>query len=351
MTVILTTTGISLKLNAERAVGAPASDDQILHYLNANPSQASAELNALLRFAASADQLVLLHTKTPDAERCARLLREYLITKGFQHTRLVQLDLQDQPEHLETRGLRSLVAVLIQEIEQAQRRREAVVINATAGLKAQVVYSTMLGMIYQVPVKYIYEGFQRLVTFNPIPLDWNTDVILSNLVFFDWLDAEPRRQEDVRSRLEALPDRERIEAMLADPEPDGTVLLSPMGEALFRHFRREVEKADLAPQPDASPRKPSEKIASTIKHKKHHFPRRLFEQCTRIAALDAVHEIISEFFEPPTIARVKRVEADGTIRLLLSDTEKAANIVVLTTARGQAQTLKIAGQIRMQLGI
>lgn len=36
----------------------------------------------------------------------------------------------------------------------------------------------MIGMIYQVPVKYIYEDFQTIVTFNPIAVDWDTSLFL-----------------------------------------------------------------------------------------------------------------------------------------------------------------------------
>jgi putative CRISPR-associated protein (TIGR02619 family) len=352
VTTILTTTGISLALNTARSVGvAKPSDDQIRQYLRADPNRASAEINALLRFAQADDRLVLLHTDTVEAERCAGLLQEFLVDRGFKNVRLIKLELQDEEQHLETRGLRNLVGALISEIERAQRAGDEVVINATAGLKAQVVYSTMLGMLYHVPVKYIYETFQRLVTFNPIPLNWDTNIILNSIAFFEWIDDQPRSYQEVQTRLKGLADRDAVETMLTPPDPGGDVYLSPMGEALYRRYRRETEEAEHAAWPPASDRSPKDKIADSIKKQKHHYPRRLLETCERIAELDAVHMIIGGFFESTSLSRVKGLDDEGVIRLLLADQDRAANLTVMTTARGRPQTLKVANQLRALLEI
>jgi len=352
MTTIITTTGISLALNTARWANiAQASDDQMKQYLRAAPSRASAEINALLRFAQTDDRIVFLHTDTAEARRCAGLLGEFLDERGYEHVRLVKLELQDEEQHLETRGLRNLVGALISEIEHAQRIGDEVVINATAGLKAQVVYSTMIGMLYHVPVKYIYETFQRLVTFNPIPLNWDTNIVLSNLSFFTWIDEEPRLYDAAQGRLDGLVERDIVQTMITPPDPDGTVYLSPMGEALYRRFRRETEEADDADWPVASDRQPKEKITISLKKKKHHYPRGLVDACERIAAVDAVHQVVGGFFEPTTLSRIKGIDDDGTIRLLLADNDKAANLTILTTARGRAQTLKVANRLRAVLEI
>jgi putative CRISPR-associated protein (TIGR02619 family) len=163
MSTILTTTGLSLYQNAKREYQTnQPTDDQMRQYLRTNPDRASSEANSLLKFAKPDDDLVLLHTQTLDAIRCASLLRDYFSSKGYKHTRLVQLEFKGDAQHIETTGLRSLIDTLINEIEGAQRKQADVVINATAGFKAQVVYSTMIGMIYQVPVKYIHEEFEAL---------------------------------------------------------------------------------------------------------------------------------------------------------------------------------------------
>ena len=81
----------------------------------------------------------------------------------------------------------------------------------------------MIGMIYQVPVKYIHEEFRSLVTFNPIALEWDTSIFLTYEAFFKWVDAECRTRQEVESYLKGHPDRERIEALLTSPDSDGLV--------------------------------------------------------------------------------------------------------------------------------
>ncbi|MEH2464522.1 hypothetical protein [Nostoc sp.] len=44
--------------------------------------------------------------------------------------------------------------------------------------------------------------------------------------------------------------------------------------------------------------------------------------------------------------RIKSVNDNGSIRLLWADNQKAVNITVQTTARGQVQTLKVWDFIR-----
>lgn len=354
MTTILTTTGISLAINTSKKhnVKEP-TDDQMRQYLRSEPECASAEANSLLQIAHSEDHLVFLHTSTPEAEKCATLLKDFFInSRGFQHIRLVPLKFQDDAAHIETWGIRNLVDTLIQEIEHAQNKQEKVVINATAGFKAQIVYSTMLGMLYQVPVKYIFESFQQIVTFNPIPLDWDTSFFLSYSWFFHWIEDELRTQHEVERKLQPLPDASIIQSLLTPPDKDGYVFLSAMGIALQRKFEYEIAEAKLIPFPPVSTIEiASEKVANSILHEKHHFPKNLRDECLKIAAIPYVQGVIGGFFKNTTRSQMKRAYPDGTITLILADNEKAANLTIRTTAQGKPQTLKVALEISRLLGI
>ena len=352
MATILTTTGLSLYQNAKREYQTnQPTDDQMRQYLRTNPDRASSEANSLLKFAKPDDDLVLLHTQTPDAIRCTSLLHDYFSSKGYKRIRLVQLEFKGDAQHIETTGLRSLIDALINEIEGAQRKQTDVVINATAGFKAQVVYSTMIGMIYQVPVKYIHEEFRSLVTFNPIALEWDTSIFLTYEAFFKWIDAEPRTCQEVESYLKGLPDRERIEALLTSPDADGLVYLSYMGEALRRKFQRETEEAELvAWPPSADIKNPKDKIASSLLHRSHHPIKGGLAACHKIAELDCVQAIIGGNFENTTNTRLK-VYPNGIILLLWADNEKAERLTIQTTAWGQPQTLKVAQKIKEILEI
>ncbi len=358
MTTILTTTGISLYSNAKREYKTDSpTDEQMRRYLRAKPERASSEANSLLQIAQHDDHLVFLHTQTPEAQQCAALLSEYFLEEGYTQVRLVQLDFQGDAEHIETIGLRKLVDTLINEIEKAQRDRSAsqnqqVVINATAGLKAQVVYSTMIGMIYHVPVKYIYEGFQRIVTFSPVALDWDISLFLNYDWFFKWLDAEPRTQKEVERYLEGFADRERIEALLTSPDKDGEVFLSPMGNALLRKFEDDTEKAAFVDWPPAADIENIEdKIASSLLHRKHHVIKDGLSACYKIAALNYVKQIVGGHFENTTYTRLKPISTDGTLLLLWADDTKAERLTIYTTAKGYPQTLKVAERIKEILEI
>jgi hypothetical protein len=77
---------------------------------------------------------------------------------------------------------------------------------------------------------------------------------------------------------------------------------------------------------------------------KHHYPEGTKKFAQKIAQLGPVEEIIGGFFEHTTMRRIKGVNDDGSIRVLWADNEKAVNITVRTTARGQAQTLRFCDQ-------
>ncbi len=353
MTIILTTTGISLSINTKRDYKTdPPTDDQMRWYLRTNPRRASSEANSLLQMAGKDDHLVFLHTQTPEAIRCANLLRDYFHNEGYKHVRLVPLEFQDDPKHIETTGLRDLIDTLIHEIRNARRNDQEVVINATAGFKAQVVYSTMMGMIYHVPVKYIYEDFKSLLTFNPIAVDWDTSLFLTYDSFFKWVDAQPRTLQEVENYLKENVDKEQIKALLTPPNKDGEVFLSYMGEALRSQFQEEIEEAELVEWPPAAEIKGIEdKIASSIRDSKHHPVKGDLQMCYKIAAIDCVQEITGGFYENTTRTALKRVYPDGSILLLWADDEKAARFTIFTTAKGKSQTLKVAQKIKEILEI
>ncbi len=212
----------------------------------------------------------------------------------------------------------------------------------------------MIGMIYHVPVKYIYETFQRIVTFNPIALDWDTSLFLTYNWFFQWLDEEPRSQKEVEERLKALPDseKEKIQSMLTAPDEKGDIFLSPMGEALRRRFAQETEEAEKVKwPPEVQVKNVRDKIANSIVKHQHHYPKYTEEICEKIAQLPWVQAVIGGNFENTTRSCIKGINEDGSIRLLWADDEKASNVIVQTTAQGRPQTRKVAEKIKEILGI
>lgn len=72
----------------------------------------------------------------------------------------------------------------------------------------------------------------------------------------------------------------------------------------------------------------------------------LLKIAENLAQLAFVESVIGGHFENTTMRRIKSVNDDGSIRLLWADNQKAVNITVQTTARGQVQTLKMCNFIR-----
>src|SRR6058998_3602722 len=48
-----------------------------------------------------------------------------------------------------------------------------IILNATAGYKSLVPYTTLVGLLFQVPVQYIFETSSELLSLPPLPLDFD----------------------------------------------------------------------------------------------------------------------------------------------------------------------------------
>lgn len=346
MRTIITTTGTSLLTNAERSFKKDkitiTNEELQQFFKQVGAAAATAETNSLLKIACPDDEVVLLYTTTPEGERCVKEVQRYLQSENWLNVRLRQLPLEQNEAQFERRGLRELVNILIEEIGKAQREHREVIINATGGFKAEVAYTTMVGMIFQVPVKYIYQFFQQPITFPALPISWNIDLLIEYESFFEWLDGEPRKALETEQRLKAIAewDRERILQLLLPADTEGDVFLSPAGEILWKRVAQQREIAELLEDPTPSKVAVTEKISSSLDEVKHHYPKGTKAFAQKVAQFEAVEEIIGGYFEPTTMKRVKKVDDDGSIRVLWADNEKATNITIRTTARGQAQTLR-----------
>ena len=351
MRTIITTTGTSLLSQAARKLGkkfAEITEEELFHFFErVSTEEACAETNSLFKISDGNDKIILLYTSTDEGEKCAKAVAKKLAKENWQNVELRQLHLEDNEAQFERKGLRELVNTLIEVITKAQRNKQEVIINATGGYKAEIAYTTMVGTIFQVPIKYIHQNFKRPITFPALPVTWNTDLLLEYEDFFSWLDEEPRQNEDVRQRIDYLPDRDAILALLLPPDEDDYVFLSPAGEILWSRIGQEKELAEMVEAPPASEVENSlDKVDSSLQGVKHHYPKGSLQFAKKVAEIPAVESVIGGHFEHTVSKRIKSVGEDGLIRLLWADNDKAANIIIHTTAKGKAQTLKVADLIK-----
>lgn len=364
-TKIITTTGVSLYINAKKMLERKSpgeklepTKEQMYHYLLNEPESMSAEANSLLKMAEASDSLVFLTTDTPRAKLCVDLLRDFFTKQGFRNVNIVNLQFQDREEHIEKQGIRDLLSTLAVEITKAQKKNQEVIINATAGFKAQVVYSTMLGMIYRVPVKYLHEDFMRVITFNPIALDLDLSIFINNQYFFEWIEdiQHSHQYHEVEAQLNKLiydeDERDRVRSFLEAADETGDVFLSPMAFTLFDQAGKYMEQSQEVPYPLASGISDiDQKIASSLQEMKHHYPDDILAICKKIAALEYVKNIEGSFFSGTTRSRMGTFTERGVIHMRWADNTKAARLIIRTTAEGFPQTIKVRNHIQELLEI
>ena len=244
--LIINTVGTSLKINALKAEPAVDFDSTtaMQGFLQASPQKASAEANTLSRLIEPGDQLVFLHSDTSDGRRCAQLLGDYFAGLGYATDVERIPGMTNQQAGFVNHGLRNFVRLLAQHIREAQRKGVTVGINNTGGFKVQIAYGNIVGLLFKVPIFYIHENFQDVITLPATPISWDYSLFAWHSEFFDWLDAQPRPSAEVTQRLASLP--EQILALLEDAD-DGFTYLSPLGEAYLEAFRGRLAEGETVP--------------------------------------------------------------------------------------------------------
>lgn len=247
MRTILITVGTSLLTNAQRHwQKQELSDQEIANYLSrTDPIRASAEKNSLSRLLREGDKLIFLHSQTEEGKFCADSLRRYYENQGYRSESQEIPDLTYTESRFKMRGLRSLVATLIERIRQERQAQREVLINATGGFKAEIAYATVVGLLFDVPVYYIHEAFRDIIQMPPTPIGWDYSLIAEHEEFFEWLNADLHSTNEVDNRLRGLPRAEEVHLLLVEEE--GFTFLSPTGEAFYEAYKARLEQVQGTP--------------------------------------------------------------------------------------------------------
>ena len=247
MRTILVTVGTSLVTNAQRTLNRKDLTEQdIAGFLrHTDPKRASAETNSLSRLLEEGDRLVFLHSQTEEGHFCAEALRRHYGSLGY-HTDACEIpDLTYAESRFKMRGLRSLVATLIEHVRRTRGEGHEILINATGGFKAEIAYATLVGLLFDVPVFYIHEAFRDVIQMPPSPISWDYSMLADHEDFFEWVNSELRPTAEVDSRLKKLPDRDKLHLLLVEEE--GYTFLSPAGEAFYEAYRGRLQQAEQVP--------------------------------------------------------------------------------------------------------
>ena len=238
MRLVISTVGTSLLSNMKRHQPEGAGREDLLRNISIQGEvKASAETNALSRIIREGDQLLFLCSDTPDGNFAAKVLTQFYQQKGFKSSHRVITELNYLHDDFMSRGLKSLVNILIGEIQVARHKKLEPIISATGGFKAEIAYATLVGLVFHVPVYYIHEVFQDIICMPPAPVDWDMTLLAENEEFFEWIDKEFRRTEKVNRRLKGLPDRIQL---LLEEDAEGYTTLSAAGRVYYAAYEAEI---------------------------------------------------------------------------------------------------------------
>lgn len=195
----------------------------------------SAEIKSILKIGIEdGDYLYFISTETEDCLIAAELIEKFFksnykcevkneIIKGLQ---------VEDPKKFKNQGVKNLFEKIIDIIDRHPYME--IILNPTGGFKSVVPYITILGMIYQKEIKYVFERTESLLTLPPIPLKFNFDLIKKCENKFKKIYEEG-----------AIPSGQFYEGMSIKTQQDyrpflienrGYITLSELGEVFYRRY-------------------------------------------------------------------------------------------------------------------
>ncbi|MBI4687429.1 MAG: putative CRISPR-associated protein [Nitrospirae bacterium] len=253
-TLFLCPSGISIKDNIKKLFDFSELDNDATIFLkDADDNtlmQLSAEINSLFRMGLTSDDKIMFLTSDTDAgESVANVLANILESRRKCKVTVKRIKgLQtDDRKQFDTVGIPTLTDVIINEVEN-NRYTFNIVLNATAGFKATIPYITFIGMIFHLPIRYIFERSESIIELPPMPLEFDIERLkqlepVIDKIFSDYISTNDFMQitgfsyEDLRLAAQDI--------LL---EEDGLVTLRSTGRILYqRYLQVKGSKAFISP--------------------------------------------------------------------------------------------------------
>jgi|Deesub1362B_J571_1020462.scaffolds.fasta_scaffold00139_27 putative CRISPR-associated protein (TIGR02619 family) len=241
-TVFLCPSGISIIEYLKRE-GMPSISTQTIHDFLKDSNEetlkrASAEINSLYRMGINEnDVVVFFSSDTEDGEMVAEILSNFLKNKIGCDTyvkRIKGLQINDK-RRFDREGIPNLTEEVVNQIEKYQYSH-AMVINATTGFKATVPYLTFIGMVFQIPIKYIFERSNEIIELPPIPIDFDLKRLESLAPVIDRIIDDFAPGEEITKELGVS--EYELKTNFSDIllEEDGFFTLRPTGRILYKRY-------------------------------------------------------------------------------------------------------------------
>ncbi|MBF0259995.1 MAG: putative CRISPR-associated protein [Desulfamplus sp.] len=202
----------------------------------------------------------ILASDTENGEFVGTVLKHYYSDSSnknsrFQNTKLHRVEglTSDDAKRFKNEGLKNLVRIIVSIVREYGAKR--VLINATGGYKAQISFAGMIGQALAIPVCYMFEGFNEVITLPPQPLSFDFEFWLRYYDIFCELDSMMELEKKW-----IMPD-DRFDALVDHNEIDGKYLydLTPTGLLFHETFRSRFRaRKELLPVNSGVPAKERE---------------------------------------------------------------------------------------------
>ena len=211
----------------------------------------SAEIKSLVKMEIRPDdRVILIASDTVDGKLCAELVRSFLLKKEICHVVEIKtipgLQAKDG-KAFQRDGLKNLLGYLI------SLEHEDIILNSTGGFKSVVPYISLIGMIFNRPVKYIHEDSEDVITLSNVPVIMNDGILL--LVENKLRKIEKESAISKGEWLSGLDYYDRRFDSLIE-EYGGQVTLSGIGLLFWERFKRDYpeelarDEAELSDKPN-----------------------------------------------------------------------------------------------------
>lgn len=201
--------------------------------------KASPEIKSLAKIEVGLDtQVVLYASETPDGILSARIIREF-VRQTWRCSIVMEVVSGLQVEHagrFRSQGVVRYVQSLVREVnDPANRYGREIILNTTAGFKSLVPYTTLVGLLFGVPVEYIFEFSTEMITLPPLPVSFDQDFIKRVEPLLRRIDQESAVSQD--ELLKGLSPAERDELLPLLEPVDGDYTMSALGLVVYERYK------------------------------------------------------------------------------------------------------------------
>ena len=200
----------------------------------------SAEIHSLARMGVNhKDTVVLFSSETADGQACAWAVKRYLeqARPGIVCRVEVIEGLQVTDAHaFRAAGVLNFTKAVLREI--AANGAAQCVLNPTGGFKSLVPYTVLIGMLKDVPAKYIFERSSALIPLPMMPVEFARSRLEPLRPLLERIQNEtaiPRAE--LNKALPSFEDRAALEPLFED-QGRGQVSFSPVGFLIWEELER-----------------------------------------------------------------------------------------------------------------